>query len=134
MIVNVKCGQCGIILSEMSDHPILNRKPCSKCSFLARFKSVIMSDKIQLHEFVEGKKKDTTRPSKKKLRVHIQQGDQINHETGQWILKEQRIDKDKKPSWYFESITDPMTGKILHQYNESLDDHVGHGSAKQKEV
>ncbi|MDI6751911.1 MAG: hypothetical protein QME07_03530 [bacterium] len=83
---------------------------------------------------MEGKKKDMRSPSKKKLRVHIQQGDQINHETGQWILKERCIDKDSKPSWYLELIVDPITEEIIHYCNEPLCGHVGHGSAKQKTV
>ena len=58
--------------------------------------------KITAKSFIEIKKKSPGFPSKKKLRVHLKQGDQINHETGKWIFKEWRVDKDISPASYFD--------------------------------
>ena len=69
---------------------------------------------------------------KKKLGLETKEGEEINHETGQWVHKEWWIDRDHEPSWYFEKITDPETGKVIKFCSEPLAEHVDHGSAKKK--
>lgn len=66
------------------------------------------------------------------MRVHLKQGDQLDHGTGKWIFKERRIDKDASPAWYLESIIDNETGEEIHRDEGPLDGHTGHGSAKSK--
>ena len=39
---------------------------------------------------------------------------------------------DRENDLYKEVVTDPDTGKIIHQCEEPLSEHVGHGSAKHR--
>lgn len=130
--LSISCKECGILLDELPNTPIEERKPCPKCGSIVRTFTVQLEDQIKIREFIQIKKKSPDYPSKKKLRLYIQQGDQFDHGTGKWIFKQRRIDKDQSPSWYFEQILDTETGKLLHHCSEPLNEHVGHGSAKEK--
>jgi hypothetical protein len=35
-------------------------------------------------------------------------------------------------NWWSEKVTDSTTGEVIHECNEPLDQHQGHGSAKSK--
>ncbi len=39
---------------------------------------------------------------------------------------------DREHDWYSEVITDPVTGNVVHQCEEPLSKHMGHGNAKHK--
>lgn len=39
---------------------------------------------------------------------------------------------DKDANRYFEKVTDPDTGQVLHECNEPLSEHRGHGSDKKE--
>lgn len=47
---------------------------------------------------------------------------------GRWITKLRRIDSDS--DWYDEVISDPETGKVIHDQHHPLSQHQGHGLAK----
>jgi hypothetical protein len=128
----VNCGNCGTLINESPDTPVENRQPCPACKSLSRSFNLSLAEEVSKKEFLDIKKKSPGFPSKKKLRVHLQQGDQINQGTGKWIFKKRRIDKDKSPAWYLESIVDLETGKEIHRDDGPLDRHTGHGSAKKK--
>lgn len=104
--------------------PVPNAAP-----LLRRF-SKTLTAAVSVRAFLDGKKKSSEFPSKRRVRVHLQVGDQVEHETGRWIFKERRVDKDASPAWYFERITDPETGKVIHECSEPLERHTGHGSAR----
>jgi hypothetical protein len=40
--------------------------------------------------------------------------------------------EDRKNNRYTETVIDPDTGEIIHQADEPLSDHLGHGSAKKE--
>jgi hypothetical protein len=67
---------------------------------------------------------------RRRVRVHLQVGDQVEHRTARWVFKERRVDKDASPAWYFERITDPTTSEVTHECSEALEKHTGHGSAR----
>jgi hypothetical protein len=56
------------------------------------------------------------------------QGDDHFAAEGRWVQKMRRIDREGDQ--YDEVITDPETGRILHEKHERLSDHRGHGSAR----
>jgi len=133
----VYCGNqhCGIVLKEPVDISEEKRQPCPECGSLSRAKNLKLSDETTVKDFIDIKKKSEEPhkfPSRKKQRVHLQQGDQINHETGKWISKVWRVDKDISPAWYTEILIDTETGKIIKHVEEPLDQHQGHGSDKKK--
>jgi hypothetical protein len=49
---------------------------------------------------------------------------------GKTVLREQVIDRDNDR--YFERVTDYDTGEVIHECEEPLSEHRGHGSAKPK--
>ena len=55
-------------------------------------------------------------------------GDDLHRKSGRWMMLERVIDRAK--NWYREVVTDRETGKIVHQCDEPLSDHRGHGAAK----
>jgi hypothetical protein len=57
-------------------------------------------------------------------------GDDLCVKTKTWMTKRRVI--DKKNDRYSEIVTDPETGKIIHQTDHKLSEHRGHGSAKKK--
>jgi hypothetical protein len=46
-------------------------------------------------------------------------------------MKFQRV-IDRLANWYHERVTDPTTGAVVHECDEPLTQHRGHGSAKPK--
>ena len=126
----MKCKGCNSVLYESSDIVVEKRMACPTCGSLNRIFNIECLEKVNLHDKIDVKKKSPGYPSKKKLRVHIKQGDEINCGSGKWVIKERRIDKDKFPPWYFELIIDSETGEEIHRDEGPLTEHIGHGSAK----
>jgi hypothetical protein len=63
--------------------------------------------------------------------VEAKIGDDLHRKSGRWMKLERRIDREE--NHYYEKITDPDTGKIIHLSDEPLSRHQGHGSAKSKD-
>ncbi|HDH28785.1 MAG TPA: hypothetical protein ENH13_06595 [Euryarchaeota archaeon] len=127
---SIKCKGCKSVLDESSDIVVEKRTPCPYCGSLNRIFNLECLEEVSLHDKINVKKKSPGYPSNKKLRVHIKQGDEIDHGSGKWIIKEWRMDKDKSPPWYLELIIDSETGEEIHRDEGPLADHSGHGSAK----
>lgn len=49
---------------------------------------------------------------------------------GKLMHKIRIFDRRTDPATYFEQVTDPETGKVIHHCSELLSKHIGHGSAK----
>jgi len=129
---DVYCATCGEALTELPGLPVEERVPCPVCGSTNRRFTKSLSETVSVRAFLDGKKKSPGYPSRRRIRVHLQVGDQVEHRTGRWVFKQRRIDKDASPAWYFERITDPATGEVLHECSEPLEQHMGHGSAKLK--
>jgi hypothetical protein len=46
-------------------------------------------------------------------------------------LQQERV-IDRKNNVYHEKVIDPVSGTVIHECDEPLTDHFGHGSAKEK--
>jgi hypothetical protein len=55
-------------------------------------------------------------------------GDDLWRKTGQWVQLTRTI--DRSADWYSEKVVDTRTGEVVHQCEEPLSAHRGHGSAK----
>ena len=64
------------------------------------------------------------------MRKDIFAGDDLRKSDNKWMKKERVIDKDN--DHYREIVTDPETGEVIHECEEKLSDHFGHGSDKPK--
>lgn len=126
----VICSSCGTPMVIAEDAPLTKPSPCSKCGGSSYTVSLQFHETIEVHEHLKGKVKDYSYPSNKKQRAEFITGEEIRKSDGEWVKKERYWNKDKNV--YSETVTDLKNGAIIHSCEESLTDHVGHGSAKCK--
>jgi hypothetical protein len=72
------------------------------------------------------------RPGEKKPFVEAKNGPNHSHRLGKAVEHERLIDRDNDR--YSERVTDYESGEIIHQADEPLSKHQGHGSAKKKQT
>ena len=120
------CGGCNLLLDEAIDLAV--PPPCHHCGSDSRLIDATVSDDLALKEMMEMEARDPSLRSKDKLRVKLMSGDELRHSTGEWVKKERLIDRNSDR--YFERVTNPTTGEVIHHSDEPLSEHRGHGSAK----
>ena len=88
---------------------------------------ISVDDTLRAYETIQtkGKREGESKPFREQI-----SGDDYSHKNKKWIKKERVIDREK--DYYFEKITDPETGDVLHYCEEPLSSHRGHGTAKFK--
>ncbi len=123
--VLVRCGSCRAQFEEDPHAPAEERRSCPNCGSRARHFDVNVSDTVTLHSKLRARGRHSG-----KGRPFIDQsvGNDLDRRSGHWMKLHRLIDRMK--NWYHERVTDPATGKIVHECDESLSDHKGHGSAR----
>jgi phage FluMu protein Com len=131
MDIKVTCSECGENLPSEWAHSTVEEK-CPKCGSINKLIGLSITESVDfdLHENVKGKLKDRNFNSKKNPRYEFFEGDDLRKNDGKWMKKSRVIDKDNDK--YKEVVTDPNSGEVIHENEESLSDHFGHGSAKFK--
>ena len=121
----VRCGNCGIELQESPSTPPDDRRGCPSCGYMSRHFSVSISETVTVRSMLGLKGRHATggRPF-----IEQKVGDDLHRKSGRWMRLERVIDRAKNR--YREVVTDRETGKIVHQCDELLSDHRGHGAAK----
>ena len=121
----VRCGNCGIELDESSSTPPDDRTGCPSCGSMSRHFSVSISETVTVRSMLGLKGRHATGG-----RPFIEQKvcDDLHRKSDRWMRLERVIDRAK--NWYRELVTDRETGKVVHQCDEPLSDHRGHGTAK----
>jgi hypothetical protein len=123
-----KCAGCGMVLNPPpSDAP--DRVPCSICGSTARVIEVSFSATLEVYASIRFKHK---RAGHKQPIAEGISGQEFYCKEQKWVNKERLIDREANPKRYREKVTDPDTGKVIHECDERLDQHSGHGSAKAK--
>lgn len=86
-----------------------------------------LSDKLSFHENVQVKlkKKGLKKPSKEE-----KIGDNYSRDDHGYKKIHRIIDRENNR--YYEEVTNPDTGEVIHKEEEALSDHKGHGSDKFK--
>jgi len=112
----IYCGDCGSKL-------LREDKPCPKCGSKKKRLCVKIEDRIEAHDRIKGKVKKGN--VKKPIR-EFKAGDDLCKKTGKWHHREMVIDREK--DWYREVVKNKKTGRIIHQCEEPLSKHRGHGS------
>lgn len=115
-----KCTKCDIIYILQDSNPELVL--CPLCGLRLDL-SISVEDNVSIHALI--RKVDKLAGYKGSISEQIA-GDEINHKTGKWSIKNRIIDWGKK--WYYEIVIDKETGEIIHFCSEPLDQHLGHGS------
>ncbi len=88
---------------------------------------VSISSTVEFHDSVAFKHK---RPGYRRPIAEGVSGDSFFHRLSKWVRLERLI--DRLANHYREKVTDPDTGEVIHECDEPLDQHTGHGSAKPK--
>lgn len=122
----VVCSDCKTVLNQQAN----DQTPCSQCGSTQRTLHIEFEDSIAITEWFDMKVKNHSLPSAKKLRVHMQSGQQFSVRLDRYVDKDRILDKENNR--YLEKVTDPLTGDVLRNCDESLAEHQGHGSAKFK--
>jgi hypothetical protein len=120
-----KCAGCGVVLPQSPDAQ--SRVPCPGCGSTMRVIGVSITETLECHASVGFKQK---RPGYKQPVAEGVSGDAFFRKESKWVKKERLI--DRQANRYCESVTDPVTGEVIHHCDEPLDQHTGHGSAKPK--
>lgn len=122
----ITCRNCNTQLDgETNGQPL---EPCPNCGSLESHIVLSITETIEFHERIGLKAKQE---GFKKPRKELVAGDEKYVAQDRWVYKERVIDREKDK--YLEVVKDPKTGEIIHQCEEPLSRHFGHGSAKHKE-
>ena len=124
----VKCSNCGSVLDETPAEAAGGpRTPCPACGSEKRTVCVSLVDAVEVHDSVKYKGK---RPGVKKALFEGRAGDDLTRTTGKWADRSVLVDRENNK--YVERVVEKETGKVLHECEEPLDQHTGHGSAKKR--
>ena len=130
LLGNIKCSNCGETLpSEWISSN--NAKVCPNCGSTNQDIQIEVSEEISVHECLEGILDDaslTSNRQKKKTRMTFRTGDDWSFKLRKMVHKERLI--DNRNDRYFERVTDPCSGEVIHECEEPLSAHTGHGDAK----
>lgn len=121
-----RCAHCGANIDETLDPPG-GRWPCPDCGSSGRALSVSVSESVTLRDglgFVQ------RRPGFKKPIAEGFVKPTVSMSTGRAVEHSRMIDRGADR--YFERVTECESGHVVHQTDERLTDHRGHGSAKFK--
>lgn len=128
---HVLCTKCRTTYTSRLFEGIIGRKHCPKCGSSVRALTESIEEGIKFHEAWQGKIKDPSLPSKKKIRVWFFDGYQWSVLLGKFVKKS--VTGDKRADLYHEKVTDPDTGEIIYESSGTVRGHTDHGSAKFKE-
>jgi hypothetical protein len=120
------CTKCNDTTETESD--ITNS--CSVCGndnpgFI---KQISISDNMSMYDGIRLKKKNDNKTGKKKIEVESR--DVWEKNISRDIMVKRKMLINRKDNAYFEEITNPVTGEVIHRCKEKLSDHTGHGNAK----
>jgi rubredoxin len=140
----VWCSECGYEFS-----PELQGKPCPRCGNTSRTYSAVSSTTatgtasssrtVGIHHsttamgrpVVKGKARsgEAGKPGGKPW-LETKSELSWSHDRQKWLQRQKT--ENRRDNRYTEVVKDPDTGEIVHESDEPLTDHQGHGSARRK--
>ncbi len=126
----VTCASCGSELNEKENLPEDKRTACPRCGSLGRAFVRVQTDTLEIEDRHRMKLKGGKRTASGKPGRELTQGHDFHRKSSVWNYLYRLIDRTN--NWYHEKITDPKTGKTVHECQEPLNKHQGRGSAKRK--
>jgi DNA-directed RNA polymerase subunit RPC12/RpoP len=120
----ISCGDCGKVLEEYEMLSASERSPCPDCGSMKRHVEVKFSASVTASVGMRAKGKA---PGVKKPFVEVRAEPSLKRSTGEEVFHERTI--DRRQNRYIEKVTLKETGEVLHECDEKLTDHTGHGSA-----
>lgn len=125
----IKCVECDGDLGEGLNAALDESLNCPSCGSTGRKIEIVIAERLEMHSQIGIKARhgDSGR-----VFLESKFGDDLHRKTGQWNHLERVI--NRKDDQYKEVISNPRTGEVIHQCEEPLSQHFGHGSAKRKVV
>jgi hypothetical protein len=122
----IVCSDCGITLRDAvrSDDPMC-REPCPDCGSTNRTFHEFVVESISLRDGVAMKAK---RPGEKRPPIETKSLPQHCRSRDKLVHRVQVIDRENDR--YFERVTDYESGEVIHECEERLSEHLGHGADK----
>ena len=102
-------------------------EPCPYCGQVGRTFQKNIDCAVEIRSSFGLKKKNPAYPSKKRVRVELFDGWELRKSVGDLVRKFRRIDKDA--GTYAERVV-TENGDLIHECDEPLAEHFGHGSDK----
>jgi ribosomal protein S27AE len=125
--LKVTCGKCGADIDEPTNIPEAERKQCPNCGSKSRSCNVHIKDSETAHD---GLKLKARHGPKGRPFLETKVGEEISHKKGKLVNRSVRVDRDNDK--YSEVVVDKETNKVIHQCEEPLTKHTGHGTARRK--
>jgi len=122
---HVKCQECGAVIEDYSGP---RRKPCPQCGSTCRIFNEELKENIKAYDSLSFKHKNPKKTGKAKTLAEGFTGYEFSHRHQKIVAKRRHIDRERDA--YREIVTDLETGEIIHQCEEPLSQHMGHGTAK----
>lgn len=86
----------------------------------------------EIHNPTKRREQGKTGKSAKKPIKEFMDGDEYSDRLKKFVDKKREIDRESY--MYYEKVTDKETSEIIHEVQETLTDHYGHGSDKFKKI
>ena len=122
------CAACHAPIPAATLHRSGAEAPCPACGSIVRIWRVRVEDAVTARERLGAKLTRNSLPSRKKVRIELQTGDEIRRDGKGWVTKHRLVDRDTDR--YIEHVVDAETGALICDQDEPLSQHRGHGSAK----
>ncbi len=126
-MVTVTCSVCGAVVNEPPNLPEAERKQCPACGSVSRAYNVLVTDSVTAHDGLRLKARHG--PTGKPF-LEAKVGEEVFRKNGKWVNRSVRVDRDRNE--YSEIVEDKDTKEIVHQCDEPLSEHIGHGTARNK--
>lgn len=130
-ITIVSCGQCGEVLDEPVGTPVDERAPCPNCGSTGRHfkKEITASSTMRGGTRGKARSGEAGEPGSKPW-LSFMSEPSWSYKYEKWMNRDKA--ENRREDRYTEVVKDPDTGEIIHEADEPLSEHRGHGSAKRK--
>jgi hypothetical protein len=123
----VKCAKCSTVLADAPEVPVSQREPCPTCGSTGRLFEVEIKATLEvLTSWRMKARHGVTGPPFFEAKA----GADLHRKSGRWMQRDLVIDRDNDR--YLERVVDPETGTVVHECEEPLSQHQGHGTPKRK--
>lgn len=121
----VRCGKCGAELHEAPGTAVEQRAPCPSCGSLTRQFAIGIASVVTPRSKVKfkGRHAGGGRPF-----VEAVVGSDLHYVSDVWMRLERVL--DRADNRYREVVVNRATGAIVHECDEPLSAHRGHGAAR----
>ncbi len=124
---SVSCDGCRQPLEESPALPTEAGRPCPRCGSTTRLIRVQVSETWSWREGLAVKAR-YGQPGEVRPHYELKDRDEYHQDGQRWVRRRMVIDRENDR--YEERVVDPETGDAIHEADEPLTHHRGHGAAR----